>query len=284
MAHIKEFYQPNSVAEAVDLLWELKQEGTLIAGGTDITPDIKGGRMHPAALVNVRNLTELSYIRVEQDLVRIGAATILQKLLSDLPAEAVSLRSAAQHIGNWQIRNMATVGGNLCRASSVGDLGVVFLSLDARVRLTSRGGERYCSMEDFFTGQRKVNRKPEELVTEVSFNLFRKACGEAYVKFYSTTRRSIPLVIVAVNLCLAGTPKVRAAAGGVSDKPVRLHKFEKQFNGLGSLDGLPSALDQLQHDINPINDRYSGADYKRSLCGTLVGRAVTGLYKEIQGR
>ncbi len=278
---MRQFYQPVNLKAALDLLWELREEATMIAGGTDVTLDIKRGAIDPSALINIRNLKELSYIKVEEGVAKIGAMTTLEELLSRLPEEAASVRQAAGYVGNRQIRNMATVGGNLCRASSVGDLGVAFLSLDSHVRLMSKDGERTCSLEAFFLGKKQVDRKPEELLAEVSFGLAGKRYGEAYRKFYSTTRKSIPLVNIAVNVSLDGGVRVRAAAGGVSDRPVRLRSFEKQFNESPGLDDLGLALKGVERDIEPIDDRYSSAEYKKSLCATLLGRSVRGIYQDI---
>lgn len=281
---MRQFYQPGSVKEALDLLWELREQATIIAGGTDVTLDIKRGAIGPAALVNIRNLKEFSYIKVKEGIARIGATTTLEELVCGLPGDAVSVRQAAGYVGNRQIRNMATVGGNLCRASSVGDLGVAFLSLDGDVRLMSKDGERSCPLGEFFLGKRRVDRKPEELLAEVSFRLPAKMHGEAYRKFYSTTRKSIPLVNIAVNVSFDEGGKVRAAAGGVSDRPVRLRRFEKQFNESNGLDDLGVALEEVQRDIEPIDDRYSSAEYKKSLCATLVGRSVADIYRDMGGR
>jgi len=242
VAHVRKLYQPGCVEEAVDLLWELRQEATLLAGGTDVALDMKRGRMTPSFLVNVRNLKELSYLRVEGDLVEIGALTTLRRLLSDLPPEAASLRAALEHVGNAQIRNMATVGGNLCLDSRCwyynqshfwrrsrpscykrgGDLchvvkggdrcyalyqadtASVLMALGARVKVVSSEGERVIALKDFFTGDGKSVSvlQPHEILTEIQVPFLPSHSGGVYLKDSARDVIDFPILGVAVVLTL----------------------------------------------------------------------------------
>ena len=159
--------RPKTVPEALAML---AGDGAMpIAGGTNVVVDLRAGKHHPAALVDVTRLAGLRGIqRVNGHLV-IGGGTTITDLLHDplIARHAPALREAAAVFANPLIRNRATVAGNLVDASPAADTAPPLLALDAEVELSSQGGVRRVPLADFLVGVRKTVRRPDELLTAV---------------------------------------------------------------------------------------------------------------------
>ena len=169
-----------------------------MASGTDLLPRMRKKQTSPAILLSISSFEDdLKYIRQESGVIRIGALTTLTDLLvSPVFAGRLSIvREAAMNFGAPQIRNVATVGGNICSASSSEDLIPVFLALEAKVRVISASGERSVPLKDFVTGKRLTVLKPSEMLSEVYFDALGKNTWSGYEKL---GRRNM-LVVAIVN-------------------------------------------------------------------------------------
>ena len=158
-----------SLADALAALEGATRESRVLAGGTDLMVELEAGRTRPDLVVDVWRLDELRGIRDELGGVRIGAlATCTDLVRSPLVARSADiLAEAAREVGAVQIRNRATIGGNLGTASPAADLNPVLFALGARVRVRSRSGERELDVQEFVTGYRTTARAADELIESV---------------------------------------------------------------------------------------------------------------------
>ena len=172
-----DFYAPTTVVEALELLAQYKEKACVIAGGTDLTLELNEWKAQPEVIIDLKHIPELQYIKVEDGIVHIGAmATHAAVAANEIIREKVHvLYDACRQVGSPQIRNLGTLGGNICQSSVAGDGLAACVALDADVTIRSlERGERTIKLDDFLAGQGKDRRnilQGDELMTEVSFPL-----------------------------------------------------------------------------------------------------------------
>jgi len=198
-----ELYSPTDLNDALRFIEHRDGKVAVIASGTDLVPRIRKKQVSPSVLLDISSFTEdLRYIRREDGVVRLGALTTVTDLLESpiFDRELSMIREAATLFGAPQIRNVATVGGNICSAASSEDLIPVFMALDASLKLVSAKGERTVPLKDFIVGKRETTLKPSEILAEVNIRLPEEHSWTAYEKL---GRRNM-LIIAMVNeaLCL----------------------------------------------------------------------------------
>lgn len=199
-----ELYSPPNLADALRYMEEGDGGVTVVASGTDLIPRMRRRQVAPTRLLDISSFKEdLSYIRQSDGRVRVGALTTVADLLeSPVFTGGLSVvREAAELFGAPQIRNVATVGGNICSASSSEDLIPVFMALDAGLKLVSSKGERTVPLRDFVLGKRETALKPSEILAEASFD---SPKGHGWTAFEKLGRRNM-LIIALVNEALSLT-------------------------------------------------------------------------------
>lgn len=252
----------------------------VLAGGTDLMPQSAVGKIKPAgALLNIRRIPGLNTISQVDGRLRIGALVTLTTLLEDAQVRrhASLLSTAADHFASEQIRNAATIGGNLCNASPAGDTSPPLLVLDAAVELASWRDEavhtRRVPLERFFVGPGKTVKLPNELLTRVVFE--RSPAG-----FVSRFRKAGPrpaLEISTVSLAFAARVAggklsgVRVALGAVAPTPVRARHVEAALEGK-ALDAaaVAAAVVAVAADAKPIDDVRGSAWYRGHLARVFI--------------
>lgn len=168
---IKYVHKPSTVADATELLDQYKEKGKVIAGGTDLVIDIKNHNVDFEALIDISSLEEMSFIKVENDFVEIGAATTFTEIAESqvLNGRLVGLKEAAHSVGSPQIRNKGTIGGNICNGSPAADTVPPLLALDAVAVIKSKNGEREVLVEELFLDKGKVALEHNEILISVKF-------------------------------------------------------------------------------------------------------------------
>ena len=223
MSSLASYVRPKTVQEAVALL----ASGTnkILAGGTDFYPAL-GERTVHESVVDVSGLVGLRGVSHEADRFRIGGLTTWTDIIrAPLPRCFDDLKSAAREIGSVQIQNRGTVAGNLCNASPAADGVPPLLTLDAEVELTSTNGLRLMPLADFLVGNRKTQRRPDELLTAILIPRTLADYSSAFLKL--GTRRylviSISMVAAAINIKDDGrVSDARIAVGSCSAVAQRL--------------------------------------------------------------
>ena len=198
-----ELYSPTDLNDALRFIEHKDGKVAVIASGTDLIPRMRKRQISPSVLLDISSFTEdLRYIRRADGIVRLGALTTVTDLLESpiFEGELSIVREAATLFGAPQVRNVATVGGNICSAASSEDLIPVFMALGSSVKLASAKGERTVPLKDFIVGKRETILEPSEILAEVSFGLPERHSWTAYEKL---GRRNM-LIIAIVNeaLCL----------------------------------------------------------------------------------
>jgi carbon-monoxide dehydrogenase medium subunit len=274
--NLHEYHRPISLAEALRLKAD-HPDARFIAGATDLMVRIRAGVDQPRALISLRNIPELVGVELGET-TRIGALTTISAILAHrgLGETASVLIEAARPFASMQIRNMATVGGNLCNASPAADLPPALLVLDARVCLASAEGSREVPLDEFFQGPGQTCLSPDEVVTSVVFDAPSPAARTAFRR-QSRVAMDLALVSIAVSLVLEGERCVRArvAAGAVAPRPLRLRQVEAALEGqrVGA-EVFAHARAVAEKEISPISDLRASAAYRRRMTGTLFQRAV----------
>jgi CO/xanthine dehydrogenase FAD-binding subunit len=229
-----EYHAPTSIDEALRLLGKYGGEAHILAGGTDLVPKMKQRLLEPRHIINLKKIPELAGIKETPEGIRIGALTKLRTIdLSPLIKEKLSLlNEAVRGIGSVQIRNMGTIGGNLCNASPTADTATALLALDAEAQIADMEGTRTVPMEKFFAGRGKTVLTPYEILTGVSSPHLPKGTGASFLKI-GWTSFDIATVNLAIVLKLVGEKirECRIALGACSPAPIRVHKAEKFLIG-----------------------------------------------------
>jgi carbon-monoxide dehydrogenase medium subunit len=278
-----QYLEPRTVAEACRMLGEHGGRARLLAGGTDLVVQMNAARYHPEAVIYLGRLPELQGIRFDPSSgLTVGSLATMRELeLHPAVRERYpSLARGAAEVGSVQIRNLATLGGNLCNASPSADTATSLLSLDAQVRIAGPGGERTVPVGQFWTGPGRTDLKPDELVTAIQLPAPAPGTRSFYYKL--AVRKAMDLAMVGIAVSLArqnGSAKnVRIALGAVAPVVLRATEAEKLVEA-GPVD--PARLEEAarlaMEASRPISDQRASADYRRHMVRALTHRALTQL-------
>jgi CO/xanthine dehydrogenase FAD-binding subunit len=277
-----EYIVPSSLSEACALKEAHRKDARFLAGGTDLLVQMKREIVQPSLIVDLKRIRELYGIRsYGEDGLEIGSLVTVNELdtSAEVKARFPALSDAAGMIGSPQIRNRATIGGNLCRAAPSGDLAPILMVLGSRVILTGPTVEREMILEDFFAGPGVTKLRPGELMAMVKVPGPVGCWGAAYERFSYRKTLDLSLVGVAVFLKVRREDDVcesaRIALASVGPVPFRSKDAEKALEGFAVTDKrLAEASEAACREAKPITDVYGEAWYKRRLVGVLVESAA----------
>jgi len=274
------YHRPTTLEEACRLL-AADPRATALAGGTDLMVHLRqpwrGKR--PSAVVSLRRIPALAAIDVTDHALRIGAGVTLTALIEHpvVRREYPVLPFTARYMGSPAIRNLATVGGNLCNASPAADLSPVLLALDAEVAVASPHGDRRLPLGDLFRGPGQTILGPGELLAWVAVPRVHAGWYLRYERL--DVRRAMDIAIASVALALrVDGPRVaaaRLALGAVAPTARRVPEVERLLvdEGLGRA-SIGRAAELAQAAAAPIGDVRATAQYRREMVGVLVRRGL----------
>ena len=264
-----DYHKPQTLEEAFDLI-DRNPGARLIAGGTDLMVRINKGEQRPAALISLRSIPGLSGVQVGE-VTRIGAMTTIADLIADprLRRDFPVLVRAAGLLGGPQIRNIATIGGNLCNCSPCADMAGPLLVHEARVRLQSPRGAREVPIAEFFQGPGQTCSSSDEILTHV---LLPSPSKTARAVFFKKGRVRMDLAIASITALIEPDGRhcrrARLAAGSVAPVPLRLVKAEELIEGaLVTDEVLAETGRQARREISPISDVRASEDFRRRIVG-----------------
>jgi len=270
------YLKPRTLTEAVSVL--ASSAGQILAGGTDFYPAL-GDRVPQGTVVDITSLRELRGISIEEGQVRIGGLTTWSELIrTPLPRCFDALKAAAREIGSVQIQNRGTVAGNLCNASPAADGVPPLLALNSEVELISAVEKRRVPVAGFITGNRRTQRRPDEILSAVLVPRTLESARSAFLKLGA--RRylviSISMTAAMVQPDAAGcVAEARIAVGSCSATAQRLRDLERDLVGLPAKPGLGAHV-RTEHlaPLSPIDDVRATAEYRWDASLTLVRRAL----------
>jgi CO/xanthine dehydrogenase FAD-binding subunit len=257
-----------------------RKDATILAGGTDLLVEINFGRIRPAHIVAIDRVDELKHFS-RNGHVRMGAGVTYTKML-ETDAGSVALQEAARTIGSPQIRNAATIGGNLGTCSPAGDALPVLAALDARVVLRSKSEERRVTFGDFMTGPKKSVRRPDELIVAAEW----EDAGPAQTYMFAATRNAMAISIAGLALVVdRARRRVGVGLGSCGPTIIRAAEAERFAAGLfeesrwdrrAPSDAAAKEFGRLAAGAaKPIDDVRGTAAYRRHVLAVMGARALT---------
>ncbi len=284
--HRFEYLEPTTLNECAQMLAEHKEKARLLAGGTDLIIQMEQHKRKPEVVIYAMRIPELSGVRVEADgSVRIGATTTLREVetLPLIKEKFPVLSYAASTVGSVQIRNLATIGGNVCNASPAGDTLPALLALDAQARIQSVNGERTIPLEEVFTGPGQTCLAPEEFLVDIIIPA--DAANLSAIYYKQCVRQAMDIAVVGVGVSVKrsnGTcDDVRIALGAVAPVPFRAKTAEDVVRGK-KVDGklIQQAAEKARAESRPIDDVRGSAAFRKEMVLRLVRRGLNNLLME----
>ena len=272
-----DYYQPESLKEAYRLMEKLEGKARYIAGGTDIIWRIKQNAIQADALISLRGIESLKGINPNNGLT-LGGMALFRDMErdSDLCREYPALAQAVSLLANPQVRNVATVGGNLCNAAPSADCAPPLLVMEVDLVIEGPGGQREVRIEDFFTGPGQTCLDRTEVLAQIKIPKPEPGAATMFLKTGRVTQ-DIAIVNAAALLVMEGKVcrKCRLAVGAVAPVPLRLKNVEKIVEGeeIGP-DLLDRVGEMVEREVSPITDVRSTEEYRRTVSGVLIKRAI----------
>jgi carbon-monoxide dehydrogenase medium subunit len=275
-----EYYRPQNLKEAIRILGGWRARTSLIAGGTNIIPDIRAKVVKPDVLIDLSRLKNLSHIKEEKKRVKIGSLTTIAELASSKVIQkcAPILSQAANQLGNPLVRNRATIGGNLANASPAADTAVPLLALEALiVTERDRGKGRQIPIDQFFTGPNKTALRKGELIKEIIFSKPNSNTKMRYLKLGLRNSMAISVVSLAVLVEMGRDKckKARIGFGAVAPRPIRAYGIEELLaNQIITKELVETCSREVAKEVDPISDIRASAEYRREMASVLVRRLI----------
>ena len=271
-----EYFEPATLGEAVALLGRYQGRAQPLAGGTDLLVEIKEQLRRADCVVNIKRIPGISALRFSPDAgLQIGALVTAREIeLSQfILKHYISLAQAARELGSIQVRNRATIIGNVCRASPSADTLPPLIADGAIAKIYGPGGERSVLLEEFFEGPGKTSLKADELVTEIVVPPPPPHTGKVYIKH--GRRKAMELATVGVAVSLTLDSDVRIVLGAVAPTPIRAGRAEALLRGKTLNDELiQKAAQAAEDESRPISNVRASAGYRRDMVGVLTRRAI----------
>ena len=277
-----EHFNPTTLKQALKIKARHKSGVTVVAGGTDFMVALKLGRPPPARVMDITGIKELKKIEVQKGSLYVGACATFTDILEsgEVKERAPLLAAVAREVGARQIRNRATIGGNVASGSPAGDSQPALWVLNASVVIVGRDGERSVRMRKFYTGYRQSVLEDDEII--LGFRIARPR-GVYVSEFFKVGARRAQAISKISLACMAKIKgkvfeDVRLAAGSVAPVVIGLRETEKYLKGRRIRKSVIEKARKLAMDeVTPIDDVRSTALYRRTVTGNLVARFLGGL-------
>lgn len=279
------YFSPKNLKDAMNLLDNFEGNFKILAGGTDIIPAIRTAKLvlsDNVNIVDIRSIENLKHIIFDKETLRIGATTTLSEIVeSDIVRQNFStLSEAINMIGSLQIRNWATIAGNICNASPAADSSVPLLVLDASLRLQSKEADRIVPISDFFIGPGKTVLSPKELLTEILIPIQKGISVFIKLGRRNTFTLSVISVAVFVQINENIVNYIRIALGAVAPTPLRAKNTERILIGKKlTKENIEEAVRTIKEEVSPISDVRASSEYRKDMSGVLLQRALKEILK-----
>ncbi len=285
-----EYFEPETVEITLSLLRKYSDTAKVCAGGTDLVVRMRKRALNPQFLICIAGIRELDYLGFEDERgLRIGCLTTIRTIerSPELKERYPMLSEVATRFGSIAIRNVATIGGNLCNALPSADMAPMLIALSAKAKLVSIDGERIVPLQDFFTGPGKTVLRADELLVEVQVPTPPPHTSGVYQKY--TTRGGEELAVVGVAAVVTRGSRnesctdVRIVLGTVVPAPMRAEKAEAILKGKIVDDEIVEKASDIAADESRPRDSIRGsADYRREMVRVLTRDALRQAFERTQ--
>ena len=286
-----DMFVPESIDELLQFLDTHQSAVHIIANGTDLIKRIQRKQVNPKVLVDITGLQELKYVKKQDGSIKIGALTTISELTASplIDRRYDVMGEVARRFGGPSIINMATVGGNICSASSSEDLLPVLLVLEGKVKVRNVHGERTASVESFVTGKRTTGLKNNEILLETSFPELDADSACSFEKIGMRNSLIIAFVNCATYLKMDKTSGVvadaRIALNRVNGKiPQRARDTEKNVKGKRlNEESLADAAAALRSELKLTSDFRASDEYRTDVACAILKRTLRSCVEKISG-
>jgi carbon-monoxide dehydrogenase medium subunit len=283
-----DYAAPRTIQHAAELL-AAHPDARMLAGGTDLLPQLRAGRRPTSFVVDIKKIPELSAITVDPaGNLTLGAAVPCHRIYEDLRIrkQFPALAEVASIIGGIPIQGRASIGGNLCNASPSADSTPLLIALRATAEIAGPSGARSLPVEQFCLAPGQNALQPGELLVSIRIPAMAAHSGAHYLRFIPRNEMDIAVVGVGVAVTLAGgvIQSARIALGAVAPTPVLAAEAAASLSGKApTAAALEQAATLAKQAISPISDMRGTAEYRRHLTGVLTRRALEHAIRQAQG-
>jgi len=268
-----DYHRASSIDEA-ESLWKENSDASFLAGGHSLIPAMKLRLSDPGTLVDISGIDDLKGISRDGDTIRIGALTTHREVgSSDVVNDGCSaLSEAAGMIGDPQVRNRGTIGGNVAHADPASDYPGILMALGATIVTSSRS----IVVDDFFTGLFETALNDGEVITEIQVPAIGASSGAAYTKFFNpSSRYAVVGVGALVSKSNGSCSSCRIGVTGAADHAFRASVAEETLQGsdLGD-DAVAASAAKVADGQEMLSDLSASANYRTHLCGVMAKRAI----------
>jgi carbon-monoxide dehydrogenase medium subunit len=276
--------------EALNQREQHGRDASPIAGGQSLLVMLRNKLIDPKVLLDLELLGELRGVQRQPQALSIGAMTTFFDLLSSPEVQSALpiVAAAASKVGSTAIRNLGTLGGNLCHNEPGADMPPALLALDASVELRSLKGSRKVPLTKFFRGYFETVVEPDEILSRVEISTLPQNARGAYIK-HAISPEDLAIAGVAVVLIpgdknVNSVRELRIGLGGVASIPFRATKAEEAVNGKVLNDeAIQAAAEIAASEAEPMSDPHASADYRRKMVKVLVRRAIAAAMQHAEG-
>ncbi len=277
-----EHHAPTTLEEVIILLTKFGAEAKLLAGGTDLLVFMRHGRLAPKHIIELSKVNELTRIDETKDGFIIGACVKLRDIERNESIRRcyTHIAEAASQVGSVQIRNLATIGGNLCTASPAGDMIPALMVSDAELRIAGTNGMRTLKMEEFFKGPNETALSATEVLVSIHLPPPKPRTGGAFFKLGVRNAMDISIASAAAKITMSESSpevvsEVKVALGSVAPTVILSRNVERVLIGKRISDALiEEAARSVMDEVKPITDHRASEQYRRLMASVLTKRAL----------
>jgi len=274
-----DYIRPGNMEDAIAAL-QANDDPNLLAGGTDLLIGMKSDALKPKCLIDLKGIPDIDGIEYDRGF-KLGALTTVRDIeVSALIREKIpALSEAAGTLGSIQIRNRATIGGNLCHGSPAADMAAILLAMNCEVKIATANGTKTTGLDQFFTGPNKTVLNRNEVLSQIIIPKEIEQFKGIYLKHGPRKAMDIGIVNIAIlldadvssSLC----NQIMIALGAVAPRPIRARKAEALLNGNElNPEVIQKAAAAASNETDPITDFRASAGYRKDLVKNLVAKGI----------
>jgi len=267
----KTFFSPKTIQDLKNII-QKNSNFNLLAGGTDLSLKVTKERKEISCIINLKEIKELDFIKINKKYIEVGAATSLTKFENQIKKYYPDFYGVLKRYGSVQIRNVGTIGGNIATASPIGDTLPILLSLNAEILIEGLNKKKVLPINNFFLGYRKTKLKKNEFIRSIKIPLFKKNIFKAF-KISKRFDDDISSICGSFNFEIKNSKINQAyiAFGGMAAVPKRAKACEAILrNKPLTINTFIEAKDYLEKDLNPIGDMRASKEYRLEVAKNLL--------------